>query len=535
MEKENGKTKFSRRDFLKAAGLFGVATQAVAVSALAYKEGKSFDTYTAWEDFEGGTQFFDRKPFELSSVEEMYQKFFPKSGSTRRPNQAIDQPPARLDQIVQAMKANPDWKPEAGRKALGLSPALNDYYDSYEARGQDRFATDFQVQTVNIPAWVANHEKYDDHFALSLAYFGAWEATTGMNTAAGNVPAEISEPPEVSDYQYYDHNKLVDLREVNKARQERSTLLKFKSPDHAARLIKKVAHLYGASVVGITAINPDYVYTMIRGIQPGPDPAPVPSHWKFVIVLGVPHEWDQLVSNPQYGDSLDAYARVRYAGWKLADFLKRIGYASRWHCPPFSYDLVVPPFAVQAGIGEWSRMAAVVCPETGGNVRLAAVTTELEMTIDRPIDFGVNKFCKKCKICAELCPSGAISTADSPKGMEARGIQHWDIDNSKCFGFWMESMGPLGCRLCIAACPYSRKNNWVHGMAKVTDALEPTGVFSSSLIWLQKSLFDAPEASAYRRPPDGCFASYRPAPDWLSTETWFEVNPPNPEDLCKTS
>jgi len=526
------KKKFSRRDFLKFGGLVGIAAQAIAIPALGYQNGKSFDTYTGWEDFEGGTQFFNRQPFELSGVEELYQKYFPKVGEIQRPNQATDMPPARAERIMKTIQGKPGWKPEDGRKALELGPDLDAYYDAYLVRGQDRFATDFEVQTVNVPAWIANHETYDDHFALSLAYFGAWEATTGMNTAEKSIPANITEPPEVSDYQYYDHNQLVSLRDVNKARQERKTLLKFKSPDHAAKLIKRVAHLYGASVVGITLMNPDYAYSMIRGIQPGPVPAPVPTHWKFVIVLGVPHEWDQLVSNPQYGDSLDAYARVRYAGWKLADFLKRLGYASRWHCPPTDYDMVVTPFAVEAGIGEWSRMACVVTPETGGNIRLAAVTTELEMTIDKPIDFGVTDFCKKCKICAQLCPSGAISLADSPEGMVARGSQHWDIDNSKCFGFWMESMGPLGCRLCIAACPYSRKNNWVHGIARVTDPVDPTGLVNSSLIWLQKALFDAPEAKAYKRPPDGCFSSYRPAPDWLSTETWFDVNPPDPQDLC---
>jgi len=259
---------------------------------------------------------------------------------------------------------------------------------------------------------------------------------------------------------------------------------------------------------------------------------PVPEHWKFVIAIGVPHEWEQFVSNPQYGDSLDAYNRARMAGWRLANFLKRIGYASRWHCPPGSYDLIATPFAVQAGLGEWARCACVISPELGGNMRLAVVTTELEMTIDNPIDIGVTDFCKDCKICAEVCPSASISFADSPEGMISRGIEHWDINNSTCFGYWMESMGPIGCRLCIAACPYSRKDNWVHGVARVIDPIDPTGLFNDSLIWMQKTLFDAPEASEYKRPPDGCFASYRPAPDWLNVENWFTMTPPDPHDLC---
>lgn len=553
------KKRFSRRDFLKIGGLVGVASQAIAIPALGFKEAASKESHTGWESFhEENTQFFNRKPFELKGgLDELYEKYFPVVGEKARPNQMVDMPPVRQGRVMEAIAQHPDWKPEDGREALDLPPDLDAYYTTYEERGQDRFNDDVTVQTVNIPAWVANHETYDDHFALSLAYFGAW-------TEHADYPTEISEPPEISDYQYVDHGHAVDIRDVNKARDERGTRLKFKSPDHAAQLIKKVAHLYGASVVGITTMEPDYCYSSIRGLAPSMDiepesapeagedknagagageapedgmpqmgDMPVPEHWKYAIVIGVPHEWEQFISNPQYGDSLDAYNRARMAGWRLANFLKRIGYASRWHCPPGSYDLIATPFAVQAGLGEWGRCACVISPELGGNMRLAVVTTELDMTIDNPIDVGVTDFCKDCKICAEVCPSASISFADSPEGMISRGIEHWDINNSTCFGYWMESMGPIGCRLCIAACPYSRKDNWVHGVARVLDPIDPTGLFNDSLIWMQKTLFDAPEASEYKRPPDGCFASYRPAPDWLNVEKWFDITPPDPHDLCK--
>lgn len=526
MAEVSEKSNLTRRDFLKIGGLVGVAAQAIAIPGLAYKAAASSDTYTGWESFEGDTQFFDRKPFELKGgLEELYEKYFPKEDVVTRPNMMTDFPPIRGERVMAAVQENPDWKPEDGREALELGPDLQAYYEFYEGRGQDRFADDFRVMTVQIPEWMANHEIYDDHFALSLAYFGAWEEHASS-------PDEITEPPEVSDYQYMHHGHVVDLRDVNAAREERDALLKFKSPQHAAELIKKAAHLYGATLVGITTMNPDYVYAQIRGVEPSPQPAEVPEHWKYAIVFGVPHEWEQFVSNPQYGDSLDAYNRTRMAGWRLANFIKRLGYAARWHTPPGSYDLIAPPFAVQAGLGEWGRCACVITPELGGNFRLGVITTELEMEIDHPIDIGVTDFCKDCKICAELCPSNSISFADTPEGMVARGIEHWDINNSTCYGFWMESMGPIGCRLCIAACPYSRKDNWVHGVARVVDPIDPTGLFNNALIWMQKTLFDAPEASAYKKPPDGCFASYRPAPEWLNVEAWFDVHPADPHDLC---
>ena len=570
----------------------------------------------------------------------MMEEFFNYKGEVTRPDTMIDIPPARVMTIGQAMQSAPEgWTPEDGYEDLAIPPQLKEYYDEFLEQGQNRFADDVRTMQVQIPSWIANHEIYDDHFALSNAYFGAWSDNATW-------PPEPTEPPEISDYRYTENGQTIDLRDVNAERESRDAALTFKSPEHASELIKKIAHLYGATLVGITTMNADYAYKSIRGMGGGggladagvhstdgeadaagaalpeealeavtaalddagldsevivgilqetvgqeammnafgdagidptevmsaleaagidfmallsgegsddisstmaamsgagagvasggmqDEPHEIPEHWKYCIVLGIPHEWDQFVSNPQYGDSLDAYARARMAAYRLSEFLKRIGYAARMQAPPGSYDMVVTPFALQAGLGQWGRNACVITPELGCNVRLAVVTTDLEMAIDNPIDIGVHDFCKDCKICAELCPSNSISFADSPEGMTERGIEHWYINNSTCYGYWMESMGPIGCRLCLAVCPYSRKDNWTHGFARLLDPVDPTGLLNDTLIWLQRTLFDAPEASAYRRPPDGCFASYRPAPEWLQGEKWFTYSPPDPHDEC---
>jgi hypothetical protein len=56
------------------------------------------------------------------------------------------------------------------------------------------------------------------------------------------------------------------------------------------------------------------------------------------------------------------------------------------------------PFAIEAGIGELSRLNKLVTPEFGPAVRLCKVFTDLPMACDTPIDFGL-EFCKKCKKC----------------------------------------------------------------------------------------------------------------------------------------
>ena len=193
------------------------------------------------------------------------------------------------------------------------------------------------------------------------------------------------------------------------------------------------------------------------------------------------------------------------------------------------YDVILPPISVDAGIGELGRHGFVICPETGSNIRTACVTTSLPMTVDKPIEFGVKNFCKKCKICAELCPSNSISKADTDKGMHLRGYEHWFINTSSCFNYWLKAMGPLGCRLCLACCPFSRKGNYAHKVSKLVDQNDPTGLAAGVLIWMQKMMFKAPNAQEYLPPPDGRFAGYREAPAWLKTEEWFNIKIKNPQ------
>ena len=58
----------SRREFLKASGIASAVASLAGTAAWAYSTGKDYDTYTGWEDvFEGGAQFFNRKPFEVDT------------------------------------------------------------------------------------------------------------------------------------------------------------------------------------------------------------------------------------------------------------------------------------------------------------------------------------------------------------------------------------------------------------------------------------------------------------------------------------
>lgn len=486
---ETPKTPMSRRDFLKIAGLAGVATQVGGMVAGGIGAGSSSETYTGWESFNPGTQFFNRKPFEVA-----YPNFKPVS-EVRRPSHLTDYVFGRVAIFQKALETNPEWTIEDPIEDLGFPPPLTQFYKDFP----ERLEWDYKTFTETIPNNQKDRQTYGNYSLLADVYAAGWDAVR---------PSGPSAPPEVSDFE--------GVREEP---------FKFKSPELAADFIKNMAFLYGATAVGITKANLDWMYSdSWRGTEGDYDHSKLPEHWKYAICIGVPMEWDVVLANPQLGTSSDAYARVSITAHRLEGALKYMGYPTRSNTPRSGYDLICPPYMVDAGVGEHCRAGFVITPEVGSNFRTAVVLTNLELATDNPIEFGVKEFCEKCKICAEQCPSGAISMADSYEGLEIRGYEHWYINNGACYNYWRESMGPMGCRLCVANCPYSRKDNWLHDVAKQVDPRDPTGVFASGLLWMQNTFFEHPEALDYRRPEaGGKFASYRPEPFYLHAEDYLDM------------
>jgi reductive dehalogenase len=460
--------------------------------------GSNSESYTGWESFNAGTQSFNRKPFEVE-----YPNFTPVA-EVRRPSHMTDYVFGRVGVLESSMEANPAWTLTDPIEDLGLPPPLVTFYNKFP----ERLEWDYKTFKETIPRNREDRQKYGAYTILADVYESGWGAIS---------PPSPSSPPEESDFSMPGSGSPAPLREEP---------FKFKSPALAAEFIKNLAHLYGATMVGITKAKIDWMYgDSWRGTEDGYDHSKMPDHWQYAVCVGVPMEWDVLLGNPQLGTSYDAYHRVSMAAYRLEHAMKYMGYASRASTPRNGYDLICPPYLVDAGVGEHCRPGFVITPEAGSNFRTAVILTNLEMETDKPIEFGVKEFCDKCKICAEQCPSGAISMADSYEGLEIRGYEHWYINNGACYNFWRESMGGMGCRLCVANCPYSRKDNWMHALSKQVDSRDPTGITSSSLLWMQKTFFEHPEALDYRRPDEGGgFASYRPEPFYLHVEDYLDMD-----------
>ncbi len=492
------KSSVSRRNFLKIAGLAGAGAQAGGLIAAGVATGKDPESYTGWESFNPSTQFFNREPFEFDGPAHL------PVGEVRRPSHLTDFVFGRVRTFQRAFMENPGWTLEDPVEDLGLRPELVEFYKKFP----ERLEWDFRTFSETVPTSREDRKKYGNYFKLADIY------SSGFTAHGMHLPYPESAPEE-SDFAITFGERSRPLGEA----------LPFKSPELAAEFFKQLAHRYGATLVGITRMNPAFLYSEgWRGCPEDYDFSTMPEHWQFAIVIGVPMEWDVILASPQFSTSYDAYDRVSTAAVRLEGALKAAGYAARTHSPMTDYDLIVPPLAVEAGLGEIGRTGYCITPELGGNCRMAVVTTNLPLATDKPIKFGVAEFCSKCKLCAESCPSGAMSKADSPDGMVIRGYEHWYINNGACYNYWRESMGPLGCRQCVAVCPYSRKDNWMHDVARSLDPRDPTGAVSSGLLWMQKNLFPYPDASEYRRPPTGRFASFRQPPFFMETERYLDID-----------
>jgi reductive dehalogenase len=145
----------------------------------------------------------------------------------------------------------------------------------------------------------------------------------------------------------------------------------------------------------------------------------------------------------------------------LARYIRNLGYEARAHHNE-NYQVMVTPILISAGMGELSRVGdCVLHPFLGFNYKAAVVTTNLPVMPDKPIDFGVQAFCRVCKKCSDNCPSKAISREDEQE--EYNGYMKYKLDYKSCTLFRRTNPEGYGCGRCAVVCPWSSKEeSWFH-------------------------------------------------------------------------
>lgn len=242
------------------------------------------------------------------------------------------------------------------------------------------------------------------------------------------------------------------------------------SPEEATERVKGYTRHLGADIVGVAKLDPLWVYshkgTIYREKWDHGDADW--SEWgreidlKHTYAIVFAEEMDRELINasphtPVFVESMRNYAKGAFITTQLAAYIANLGYSATANHVQH-YDLVLPPLAVDAGLGEVSRMGYLMTKEFGPRIRLSAVTTDLPLVPDKPVDIGVENFCRICKKCATCCPSKSIPVDNDPK--EFNGTLRWKLNADTCFDYW----GKIGtdCCVCMKVCPWSHARTWPH-------------------------------------------------------------------------
>ncbi|MCP4728200.1 MAG: hypothetical protein GY863_24385, partial [bacterium] len=177
-----------------------------------------------------------------------------------------------------------------------------------------------------------------------------------------------------------------------------------------SEFLKKLTLHLGADEAGIAELNPNYVYSHV-GRGPEEWGSEINNPHKYTIVFTVEMDYGKVEEAPRIGITEETalqYLNAQKISIALARFIRDLGYPARAHVAGSNYQIMLPPAAYDAGLGEMGRLGYLISPKYGARIRLGAVTTDIPLIPDSPIQFGVQDFCEKCKKCAVNCPSGAI-------------------------------------------------------------------------------------------------------------------------------
>ncbi|QSX07551.1 reductive dehalogenase [Alkalibacter rhizosphaerae] len=233
-------------------------------------------------------------------------------------------------------------------------------------------------------------------------------------------------------------------------------------------LVKDGAQLYGADLVGITDLDPKWIYSqdLFKPFVLSEGSAPEETEEAFLIprkinksiVMAFAMNDDMINESPEVPASTATsigYSRMGIAVVALAEYIRALGYQA---IPSMNDTALNIPLAVEAGLGQLGRLGLLITPEFGPNVRLAKVLTDMPLDVDSPVDFGITEFCKNCYLCADHCPSGSIGygepTLEGVCDNNNSGVEKWYIYPEKCLRYWQKNGS--SCANCIAVCPFTR-------------------------------------------------------------------------------
>ncbi|MBK8294966.1 MAG: 4Fe-4S dicluster domain-containing protein [Solirubrobacterales bacterium] len=225
------------------------------------------------------------------------------------------------------------------------------------------------------------------------------------------------------------------------------------SPADLTSALRIEAERIGLSRIGIANNDPKYTF-------PVTDAEQLPT----VIVCLVEQDWEltqKIPSDEAESAAMFGYAEGMARTAQLAGFLKRLGY--RAAPQGLTGDGLTIHYGVASGLGQLGLNGQLLTPEAGSRCRILLMTTDAELTLDEPIDFGLHKVCDECQACVRNCPVGAI-----PKTRKSyRGVVKAKLNTARCLPVVAQA---AGCAICMKVCPVQR-----YGLDAILDHREKTG------------------------------------------------------------
>ncbi len=226
--------------------------------------------------------------------------------------------------------------------------------------------------------------------------------------------------------------------------------------------LKDVGRFYGASLVGVTRVNPLWVFAS-NGNQ-----APLPEDLDTAVVMAIEMDYDLINTSPAVtasGATGKGYSQMAFTSTCVARYLTELG----WDAVAAGNDMALSiPLAIDAGLGELGRNGILITEKYGPRVRLCKVFTSAPLVTDEPITFGVREFCEVCMKCAHTCPSRSITKGQmTDSGLSPSnnpGVLKWYINPDPCLAFW--SANRASCSNCIRSCPFNKRVGWFHNLVR---------------------------------------------------------------------
>ncbi len=266
--------------------------------------------------------------------------------------------------------------------------------------------------------------------------------------------------------------------------------------EHMTRYIKGLARYYGALDVGVTELRPYHVYSHI-GRGTGQYGEPIEIEHTHAIAFTVEMDFEMVGTAPKSTLTMESarqYVEAARVAVQLANAIRNLGYSARAHIDG-NYQVIAPLVARDAGLGEIGRMTLLMTPKEGPRVRLAVVTTDLQLIpTPRKPDPAVIDFCNICKKCAENCPSRSIPLDER---QEIDGTLRWKLDEETCFRYW-NAVG-TDCGRCMAVCPYAHPDNLAHNLIRW--GIARSGAFRRLALWMDDLFY-------------GKIPAEKDSPDW---------------------